>query len=42
MQIDPDEWFVRVCKGGDTFTIAVTANGDEDDRVKLVTGPYAA
>ena len=33
---------VRVRPGGDSFTIAVTANGDEDDRVKLVTGPYAA
>lgn len=33
---------VRVRPGGDSFTIAVTANGDEDDRIKLVTGPYAA
>lgn len=33
---------VRVMPGGARFTIAVTDNQDEDDRVTLVTGPYDA
>jgi hypothetical protein len=33
---------VRVAPGGASFTIAVTENHDETNRVKLVTGPYQA
>lgn len=33
---------VRVMPGGGTFAIAVTDNHDEEDCVKLVTGPYEA
>lgn len=31
---------VRVAPGGETFQIVVTDNGDDTDRVKLVSGPY--
>ncbi|WP_394778646.1 ComEC/Rec2 family competence protein [Undibacterium sp.] len=33
---------VRVAPGGASFHIAVTDNTDEQDRIKLVTGPYAS
>jgi hypothetical protein len=33
---------VRVAPGGVQFHVAVTDNRDEQDQVKLVTGPYAA
>jgi beta-lactamase superfamily II metal-dependent hydrolase len=31
---------VRVAPGGETFTVVVTDNSDDLDRVKLVSGPY--
>jgi hypothetical protein len=31
---------VRVAPGGETFTIVVTDNSNDSDRVKLITGPY--
>jgi len=33
---------VRVAPGGGVFSIFVTDNGDEEDRVKLSTGPYVS